>query len=191
MAEAELRRLILSAETGDAGARERLFVALYNDLHGLAQSQLRRSAAVTLSPTTLLHETFLNISQRESAAFADRAQFMAYAARAMRGLIIDYVRNRKAQKRGGGFEITALSMDVAAAPVAGPDFELETMSEALEALAAVDERLANVVDLRFFCGFSFEEIGELLGTSKRTAQRDWEKARIFLHRFVKDRKAAL
>ena len=71
----------------------------------MAQRELRRNAAVTLSPTTLLHETFLNVSQRECAAFTDRARFMAYAARAMRGLLIDYVRNRQAQKRGGEFEI--------------------------------------------------------------------------------------
>jgi RNA polymerase sigma factor (TIGR02999 family) len=177
-----LERLIQSAEQGDASSRERLFTVLYDELHRLAQRELRRRAFLTISPTTLLHETYLNLSGSKTA-FPDRARFLAYAARAMRGLLIDYVRSRRAQKRGGAFEITSLPTDVPVASTA--DDDLEGIGEALDALGAIEPRLAQVVDLKFFCGFSFTEIGELLGTSERTAQRDWDKARILLRRYLR------
>jgi RNA polymerase sigma factor (TIGR02999 family) len=104
---------------------------------------------------------------------------MGYASRVMRGLIIDYARSRQAQKRGGKFEITAISTDVVDPNTAAD--ELKAISDALDELATVDERLVRVVDLKFFCGFSFAEIGEMMNVSERTIQRDWEKARIFLY----------
>jgi RNA polymerase sigma factor (TIGR02999 family) len=186
MLQEQLERLIQSAERGDAASREELFTALYHELHRLAQRELRRGAFVTMSPTTLLHETYLNLAGRQTGVFPDRARFLAYAARAMRGLIIDYMRSRRAQKRGGAFEITSLPTEVPAA--ASASAELEGIGEALEALSAVEPRLAQIVDLKFFCGFSFAEIAELLGTSERTAQRDWDKARILLQRHLTDHK---
>ena len=174
----QLERLIQSAERGDAASREELFAVLYRELHRIAQRELRRNAFLTMSPTTLLHETYLNLSGRPGNVFPDRARFLAYAARAMRGLLIDYVRARRAQKRGGAFEITSLPTELPAAAAA--ESEIEGIAEALEALGAVDPRLAQLVDLKFFCGFSFAEIGQLLGVSERTAQRDWDKARILL-----------
>ena len=183
----QLERLIQSAEQGDAASREELFSVLYDELHRLAQRELRRGAFLTMSPTTLLHETYLNLSGRESAAFPDRAHFLAYASRAMRGLIIDYVRSRCAQKRGGGFEITSLPTE---APAGAPeDGELEGIGEALNALGEIAPRLAQVVDLKFFCGFSFAEIAGVMGTSERTAQRDWDKARILLQHHLRDQGA--
>ena len=133
---------------------------------------------VTLGATTLLHEAYLDISGREGMSFPDRARFMAYAARVMRGLIIDYARNRQAQKRGGNFELVPISADVA---LAVPDSrELQRLGDALDELAKVDPALAEIVDLKFFCGFSLEEIGAMRGVTERTIQRQWEKARIFL-----------
>jgi RNA polymerase sigma factor (TIGR02999 family) len=184
-----LEQLIKTAETGDPQARQQLFVTLYTELRRMAERELKRNASLTLSPTTLLHETYLSLRDRNSAVFADRAQFMAYAARAMRGLVIDYLRSRAAQKRGGGFEITSLPTDVPEPP--GDDTHFEKLNEALEQLEGTDARLAQLVDLKFFCGFSFSEIGELLGMSPRTAQRDWDKARILLHRFLKDENMSL
>jgi RNA polymerase sigma factor (TIGR02999 family) len=160
-----------------------LFITLYNELHRMAERQLRRNASMTLSPTTLLHETFLSMLGSK-AGFSDRSHFMAYAARAMRGLLIDYVRSRTAQKRGGQFQITSLPTEVP--EPAGADLELDRINEALEELAGSQPRLAELVDLKFFCGFSFVEIGELMGISERTAKRDWEKARILLHRHIKN-----
>lgn len=178
MLQGQLERLIQSAEQGDTASREELFSVLYGELHRLAQRELRRGAFLTMSPTTLLHETYLNLSGRDSISFPDRVRFLAYAARAMRGLVIDYVRSRCAQKRGGGFEFTSLPTEVPFA--AHEDAELEGIGEALGVLGEIEPRLAQVVDLKFFCGFSFAEIGGVMGTSERTAQRDWDKARILL-----------
>ena len=175
--------LIASAERGDAKAADALFTALYSELHRMAHRQLAGSSPdLTLGTTTLLHEAYLDIARRESAAFPDRGRFMAYAARVMRGLIIDYVRRRMAHKRGGEFHITSLESDDATVADAGNEAaELARIGEALDELAGVDPLLAQVVDLKFFCGFSFAEIAALHGVSERTVQRQWEKARIYLH----------
>ena len=106
---------------------------------------------------------------------------MAYASRVMRGVIIDHARNRSAQKRGGEFHITGTeaALDQAA------DFqELTRVGEALEELGRIDAPLAEIVDMKFFCGFTFQEIAAMKGTSERTVQRQWEKARIYLHRRI-------
>ena len=101
--------LIASTESGDRSAADALFTSLYAELHQLAQRQLaRRGSDVTLGVTTLLHEAYLDMAQREGSVFPDKGRFMAYAARVMRSLILDYVRDRRAQKRGGAFEITRL-----------------------------------------------------------------------------------
>jgi RNA polymerase sigma factor (TIGR02999 family) len=176
MPDTDLNVLIRSSESGNAKAREELFTVLYAELHSLAQRQLRRNSSLTLSPTTLLHETYLDMSSRGSGAFPDRARFLAYASRAMRGLIIDYFRNRSAQKRGGQFQITVLPTEMPQCE----EKELLRLSEAVDALANIEPRLAQVVDLKFFCGMTFSEIGAALGTSERTVKRDWEKARILL-----------
>jgi RNA polymerase sigma factor (TIGR02999 family) len=176
--------LIASAERGDRSASDALFAQLYSELHRLAQHQLARSGrGVTIGVTTLLHEAYLDIAARDGAVFPDRARFMAYAARVMRGLIIDYARGRRAQKRGGGFEITSLENEIG--DPAAEERELSRISSALDELASVDEALAQVVDLKFFCGFSFQEIAAMRGVSERTVQRHWEKARIYLHRAVR------
>ncbi len=175
--------LISSTESGDRGAADALFASLYTELHRLAQRQLARNpSGVTLGATTLLHEAYLDISRRE-AAFSDRGRFMAYAAKVMRGLIIDYARSRQAQKRGGGFAITSLGTEGGGSPA--DDKDLSRISDALDELAAVDRELAQIVDLKFFCGFSFAEIAVMRGVSERTVQRRWEKARIYLHRTLR------
>jgi RNA polymerase sigma factor (TIGR02999 family) len=177
--------LIASAEQGDRAAADTLFAALYDELHRMARRELaKRGAGITLGATTLLHEAYLDISDRERAAFPDRNRFMAYASRVMRGLIIDYARRRQAQKRGGEFEITSIATDVAES---APDVnELTRVSDALDELEATDPRLARIVDFKFFCGFSFVEIASMLSVSERTVQRDWEKARLYLHRVLRD-----
>jgi RNA polymerase sigma factor (TIGR02999 family) len=177
--------LIASAEGGNRSAADALFAALYSELHRLAKRQLARiGAGATIGATTLLHEAYLDISARESAVFPDRGRFMAYAARVMRGLIIDYARSRQAQKRGGRFEITFLDGKEIAPAV--DEKELARIGDAVDELAAVDPQLAEVVDLKFFCGFSFAEIAAMRNVSERTMQRHWEKARIYLHRSLRD-----
>ncbi len=161
-----------------------LFSTLYCELHRMAKRELARQwGPANLSVTTLLHEAYLDISGRDGANFPDRARFMGYAARVMRGLIIDHARSRTATKRGGEFEITSLEIDVAAEIV--DDKELSSISDALDELAKIEPELAELVDLKFFCGFSFAEIAALQKLSERTVQRRWEKARIYLHRSIR------
>lgn len=182
---ADLTALLASAELGDRAAADALFTALYEELHRMARRELsRRGGGVTLGATTLLHDAYLDISGREGASFPDRNRFMAYASRVMRGLIIDYARSRQAQKRGGQFEITSIRTELADSIPEVAD--LGRLSDALDELAAVDPRLARIVDLKFFCGFSFGEIAAMSGVSERTAQRDWEKARIYLHHVLRN-----
>ncbi len=172
-----------AAERGDASATEALFVALYTELHGLARRELARGGAnATLSATTVLHEAYLDISGRPGTSFPDRARFMGYAARVMRGLIIDHARRRRALRRGGQFELTSLDIEPAAPASQGTD--LESIGEALDALTRIDPALAEIVDLKFFCGFSFAEIAAMRQTCERTVQRQWDRARIYLRRAV-------
>jgi RNA polymerase sigma factor (TIGR02999 family) len=182
-----IRELIGEAEAGSAVASEQLFAALYGELHRLADIQLRRIGPdLSLGTTTLLHEAYLDLAGRE-VSFPDRARFLSYASRAMRGLVIDYARRARARKRGGGaFEIT-LTESHAGAPAAGQDpAELERLSEALDELAALDPALAQLVDLHFFCGYTFAEIAAMRAVSERTVQRDWRKARLLLHHHLAD-----
>ena len=174
--------LVRASENGNDAARDELFAMLYGELHRLAQHHLARSGgAVTLSATTLLHEAYLDISRREQLAFPERNRFMAYASRAMRGLVIDYCRSRRAQKRGG--EITFLSIDDVAAPADDAD-SFGQLDLALQELEALDAPLAQLVDLKFFCGFTFGELATMRGVSERTVRRDWEKARLLLHHAI-------
>lgn len=177
----DITALLASAEHGDRAAADAVFAALYDDLHRLARRQLAgRGAGVTLGATELLHDAYVSLSQRGGVAFPDRNRYMGYASRVMRSLIIDYARNRQAQKRGGQFAITDIKTDVKD-PLTDVN-ELTRISDALDELAGVEERLVRVVDLKFFCGYSFAEIGTMLGVTERTVQRDWEKARLFLYR---------
>jgi RNA polymerase sigma factor (TIGR02999 family) len=170
---------------GTADPRVDLFSSLYAQLRQIAQSALRRSGPqLTVSPTTLLHEAYLKISGRDAVQFPDRAHFMAYASRAMRRLVIDFVREKQALKRGAAFEIT--SMPTEGAECAVDELELKRISEALDQLAIVDGALAELVDLKFFCGFSFLEIGAMRAVSERTVQRDWNKARLYLHDVLRE-----
>lgn len=175
-----LTGLLAKADAGDGRARDQLFATLYDELHRLAEAQLNRShGQISLGATTLLHEAYLHVSSREQLSFPDRNRFFGYAARAMRGLILNYVRDRRVQKRGG--ELTFTSLDDRDVAAASPPEDFEQLNHALEELSALEPALAELVDLRFFCGFSFAEIATLRGVSERTAQRDWAKARTLLY----------
>lgn len=179
--------LIRSADGGDGQASEALFAALYRELRGVARRELARSGpGAALGVTSLLHEAYLDIAQREGLAFPDRARFFTYAARVMRGLIIDGLRRRQTRKHGGGFEITSIDgKDVDEAALPSDAEEIEQLGRALDELAAVEPEIAHVVDLKFFCGFTFGEIANLRGVSERTVQRQWDKARIYLHQALR------
>jgi len=175
-----LASLFESADRGDGVAADALFAALYAELHRLARRQLARSGpGAALGATSLLHEAYLDMSRREGLSFPDRPRFLGYAARVMRGLIVDAVRRRQAEKRGGRFEITGL--DGKEISASDQSAELERLSEALDQLAKVEPALAEIVDWKYFCGFSVAEIAALKGSSERTVEREWAKARLLLH----------
>src|SRR5262245_55097685 len=182
--ESTISSLIGAAEGGESAAADTLFSMLYSELHRMAKRELaRRGSPTSLSVTTLLHEAYLDIAAREGSRFPDRARFMGYAARVMRGLIIDHARSRNAIKRGGEFEITSLETELGEHLADAK--ELSSISDALDQLAKVEPKLAELVDMKFFCGLSFAEIAALVNLSERTVQRRWEKARIYLHRSIR------
>ena len=169
----------LCADDDAIGPVGSLFTSLYTDLCRLARREVRRNGAHgVLGTGTLVHEAWLEISRRPALAFEDGGRFLAYAARTMRGLVIDRVRARHAQKLGGAFIITSLDTQTAE-QVAQPEF-LEKLGEALEELAQLEPELANVVDLKFFCGFTLAEVATMQGVSERTVQRQWKTARLLL-----------
>ena len=175
--------LIGAAEQGDKAATEVLFGTLYVELRRMAKRELgKRAGFVSISATTLLHEAYLDMSAREGQSFPDRARFMAYAARVMRTLIIDHARERQAQKRGGLFEITSIDTKEIENPV--NHSEVARIGDALDELAKVEPALAEIVDLKFFCGLSFTEIAAMRDVSERTVQRNWARARLYLHRQI-------
>jgi RNA polymerase sigma factor (TIGR02999 family) len=175
--------LTAASERGDAAATKALFEAFYSELRRMARIELaRRGGAVSLSATTLLHESYLVMASREGPVFPDRPRFMSYMARVMRTFIIDYARERHAQKRGGLFEIT--SLDTTAMNNAVDYREVAEIGEALDELGKIEPSLAEIVDLKFFCGLSFVEIAALRDVSVRTVQRNWERARLYLHRKI-------
>lgn len=183
MTDPDWQALLQDTAAGISGCKERLFAALYAELHRLAERQLRRSGGVMISPTTLLHESYLRFSEG-GARFPDKERFIGYASRVMRGLLIDLLRERLALKRGGGFHITQLNTEIAESHADAA--EAARLSDALDELAASDPRLAELVDLKYFCGYTFEEIAALRGSSLRTLQRDWEKARMILFEKLRD-----
>jgi len=175
----DLTALIRRAQTGDAEAANALFTATYPELRRLARARLRGGGRSTVVDTTsIVHEYYLRFAGGDGAALADRAHFMRYASRAMRAIIIDLARRRLAARRGGGAPHLTLSVG-AAGTLAGEE-ELVRVHEALEELAALDERMAEVVALRYFGGLTEPEIAEALGVTDRTVRRDWEKARAWL-----------
>lgn len=155
---------------------EALMPLLYDELRHLA----RRRATPSLNTTALVHEAYLRLVDQTRLAVQDRAHFLALAARAMRFVVIDFARRRSAQKRGGGAIHETLDAGQIALETQAAD--LVALDEALHRLATLNERLSQVVECRFFGGLSVEETAEALGCSARTVKRDWQKARLWLHR---------
>lgn len=173
--------LLAAARGGDKSAEARLFDAVYADLHRLAQRHLRASGPDAQHATSLVHEVYLRLARGGALALNDRTHFFAVASRAMRQIVIDHVRGRMTEKRGGG--VDPLPLDSAmVALAAGCDEELLMLDAALQRLGDVDPRLAQFVELRFYGGLQMDELAEATGLSERTLKRDWQKARAFLYR---------
>jgi RNA polymerase sigma factor (TIGR02999 family) len=176
---AEITQWLDAARGGDRGALDRVLGTLYNELHSMARRQLAGQYGQTLDATALVHEAYLKLIGRRDVQFDDRAHFFAYAASAMRSVVVDYARQRLAQKRGGDLHrVTELPDDVEGG--LRLDEDMLGLDTALTKLAAVDAKLAQVVELRYFAGLSEQEIAELMKRSERSIRRDWQKARMFL-----------
>jgi len=161
-----------------------LFPALYNELRRLARSKLAGGGRHTLLDThALVHEAFLRMQNGGGVSLNDREHFMAYAASTMRSVVIDFVRRRSAERRGG--DVEHVTLDTRAAQVlGGNDEEILAVHEALQTLAEVDPRLVRVVEMRYFAGLTDLEIGAALGVTDRTVRRDWERARLLLSQLL-------
>ncbi len=178
MRSAETAVLLHAARDGDGRACDALFPHVYAELRQLSESRIRRQASpVTLSATGLVHEAYLRMVGGSN--WNDRAHFMAIAARAMRQILTDRARARTADKRGGQLRAVTLNDDAVGSDEVAFD-EILAVDAALERLAARDERLARLVELRFYGGMEVDEVAEVLGTSPRTTARDWARAKAHL-----------
>ncbi|MBI3348973.1 MAG: sigma-70 family RNA polymerase sigma factor [Burkholderiales bacterium] len=176
----DVTQLLQAARAGDRAAADQVVAQLYADLRRLARRHVRQAGHLTLLDTTaLVHEAWLRLSSNPGADFPDRRHFLAYAAQAMRSVVIDLVRARQAERRGGGQAHLTLNTVIAEQTPDG-DADILRVHEALDELAQLEPRLAQVVEMRYFGGLLEQEIAEALGVTERTVQRDWQKARLFL-----------
>lgn len=175
----DLTGLLNRGLAGDSTAGEQAFGLVYGELRRSAQRQMRRGGdAATLSPTSLVNEVYLKLSDGAPRAINDRAHFYSLAARAMRQVLLDHQRSKQAIKRGGDDAHVELTTE--AFGTDGNAIDYFALEQALDALKCIDERAAVVVDWHFFSGLNFFEIADLLGVSDKTARRDWDSARAFL-----------
>lgn len=172
--------LLDASSRGNASAFDELIPLVYDDLRGIAHRRLRSERTNhTLDTTALVHEAYLRLVDQREADWRDRAHFFAVAARAIRNVLVDYARRRKALKRGGG-DVPPLQVDTA---VGGSSVvDLLALDQALSRLAERDPRLERIVECRFFGGMTMAEAAEALGTSLRTVERDWRRAKAYLYR---------
>lgn len=176
----EMTELLHAARAGEDAAVVKLCEFLYQDLRQIARSRLRAHQPLTLLDTTaLVHESFLRLAKVGRVDVVDRSHFLAYAARVMRSVIVDLVRQKQAERRGGDQVHVTLNTDVAGS-VANSEDDVLRISEALDELARVDARAVQVVEMRYFAGMTENEVAEALGVTDRTVRRDWEKAKLLL-----------
>lgn len=176
----EITQLLLAHHRGDRDVADKLFSLIYNELRGMAHQQLqRRRPGETLNTTALVHEAYLKMIDHSKGTFQDRSHFLAVTATVMRHILVDYARKQKTDKRGGQVHHTLLNASLIGNKDASID--ILDLNDALDRLKEINQRLAQVVEMRFFGGLSHEEIAEVLGTSLRTTERDWHKAKAFLY----------
>jgi RNA polymerase sigma factor (TIGR02999 family) len=176
----ELTNLFSRYQAGDREVFDRIFAILYPQLTRLARIRLSAGKRMTLVDTSgLVHEFYLRSLRAGRVQVEDRAHFMAYAARVMRCIIIDFARHRQAVRRGGDQVKVTLNTDIADGADSAEQRVID-IAEAVDALASIDQRLASVIEMQFFAGFTTVEIAQVLGVNERTVRRDFEKARLLL-----------
>ncbi len=181
--QSDITQFLQEAAQGDTDAAERLWTAIYDQLRSIAHRELRRDpAGQSLNTTGLVHEAYFKFAPDAGMEWDNRRHFFATACRAMRQILVDRARYRNAQKRAGARD--NVTFESAAVVAKQPSQDLVDLDEALTRLSTVNPRLCQVVECHFFGGLSFTETGEILGTSERTAERDWSRAKAYLHRFL-------
>ncbi|MFY2764650.1 ECF-type sigma factor [Arenimonas sp. MALMAid1274] len=179
----DITQIIEQGHASGGADSNALFNAAYDELRKLAHARLSRAAPMTLlDSSVLVNEIWLRLSSQKTLKVDTRRRFFAYAAQVMRSIIVDQVRERAALRRGGGERV--LTLNTALGDGLSSDDEALQVHEALESLAELEPRLAQVVEMRFFGGMTETEIGEALGLTERTVRRDWEKARLLLAAMV-------
>ena len=179
----DLTDLLRRAQNGDSRAFDDLFHVTYDELRALARQRLRFDQRGSLLDTTaLVHESYLRFVAASRVRIEDRGHFMHFAARVMRSIVVDFIRERTAERRGGGVpRIPLTSGDAIVDPTtAGGESEILRVHEALDELGKLDPKLVRLVEMRYFGGMTEAEIAEALEISERTVRRDWEKARLLL-----------
>jgi RNA polymerase sigma factor (TIGR02999 family) len=177
----EVTQLLRAWNEGEQSALEKLMPVVYDELHRMAQGYMAHEGpGHTLEATALVNEACLRLVDSAPTSWQNRAHFFAVCAQAMRRILVDWARSRQAMKRGG--EMRPLKLDEALAVAGTPGKDLVALDEALKALAAVDPRKSQVVELRFFGGLSVEETAEVLKVSSDTVRRDWKVAKSWLQR---------
>jgi RNA polymerase sigma factor (TIGR02999 family) len=185
MAMAEISELIRRMNAGDAGARDALFAAAYGELRKLARSRLHEMGrATSLNTTAVVHESYLRMLNGLQLRSEDRRAFFGYASNVMRSVIVDAVRERQAERRGGDQERLTLDTQLSDSLPTG-EAELLEVHQALDTLAQAEPRLAKVVEMRYFGGYTEQEIAQALDLTERTVRRDWDKARLLLMAMLK------
>lgn len=175
----DVTRLLQQVSAGDEGAISRLFEVVYEELRARARAQLAGSAPQTIGATALVHEAYLKLTAGDKLDWNDRTHFYRVAARAMRQIAIDRARARKAIRRGG--DAVRVDLDAARIPFDDTAQTLLELDAALDALEKRNDRLARLVELRFFAGLSVDDSASALSLSPRTVKRDWRIARAFIH----------
>jgi RNA polymerase sigma factor (TIGR02999 family) len=181
----DIQGLIAKVNVGEPGAQDALFSAAYSELRKLARSRLHDGGRNTcLDTTALVHESYLRFIKHGQLRSEDRRAFFAYASQVMRSVIVDSVRERQAQRRGGDLDKLTLNTQLADGLPAGED-ELLKVNEAIEALSHKEPRLAKVVEMRYFGGYTDQEVAQALDLNEKTVRRDWDKARLMLMAMLK------
>lgn len=179
----EVTGYLREAAAGDSVANRQLFQLMYADLKRMAHARLWRDGAVPeLNTTMLVHESYLKFVQSGALSATDRPAFVAYVGRVMRSVVVDYVRERQAAKRGGGVEMITLTTSVESEPL--DEVHLLAVNSAMDSLEKIAPDLHQLVEMRYFAGLSIKEISEIRGVSARTIEREWERARAFLRKLM-------
>jgi RNA polymerase sigma factor (TIGR02999 family) len=176
----DVTELLRRARAEDRRAIDQIIALVYPDLHRMARARLAGNDTITLlDATSMVHEVYLRLQQASRIEAESRGQFMAYASQAMRSVIVDFARKRRAERRGGGNADVTLATEILDGSMS-TDEDIERVDEALKELETTDPRLKQVVEMRFFGGLTEAEIGEALGLTERTVRRDWERAKMLL-----------